>query len=370
MTTRFLQLLVPAILFTATIQAQTTRVSNLHIGLIYPVSSNGSLAKEYTNHCSFHAIAGVSGNEEGGTFAGFANLICNNAKGGQFAGFSNHIGGSARGAQIAGFMNYIRHQATGVQAAGFANYTGNAHGAQLAGFANISVDSAEVQLSGFISTTKYTKVQVSGFISAAKEVKGIQLAGFVNVAKHVDGSQVAGFINAAKTVKGVQVGVINVADSSEYPIGLVNIVKNGEMSIGVSMDETVTGLLTFRSGGKHLYGILGIGLNMKHAAVLHALEGGLGLHVPLTKHLRVNMEGTVLALTDFEVGRYLRSSYRLLPAISVGQIELFAGPSVNCVTLSHTKGQNLVNSYAYERKRYQNFTGVYFGGMAGVQFRL
>jgi len=181
---------------------------------------------------------------------------------------------------------------------------------------------------------------------------------------------VAGFINAAKTVKGVQVGVINIADSSEYPIGLVNIVKNGEMSIGVSIDETVTGLVSFRSGGKHLYGILGIGLNMKHAEVLHALEGGLGLHVPVTKHFRVNMEGTVLALTDFEVGRYLRSSYRLLPALSIGRIELFAGPSINCVTLSHTKGQNLVNTYAYERKRYQNFTGVYFGGIAGIQFRL
>lgn len=348
--------MIPVLLLATTLQAQSSSHANFHVGLVYPISSNGKLAADYTNHCSFHAIAGVSDNEDGVAFSGFANIIRHNARGAQFAGFSNHIQGKAKGAQFAGFLNDIRKQATGLQAAGFANVTGNSDGLQLAGFANISRKQANVQASGFINITPVARVQLAGFMNQARDVNGTQVAGFINVAKKVRGVQVAGFIN--------------IADSSEYPIGLVNIVKNGEMSIGLTMDETLTGLVSFRSGGKYLYGILGVGMNVKQAKVLQALEGGLGLHVPVSKHFRVNMEGTLLVLTDFTVGQYLRSSYRVLPAVRAGRFELFAGPTFNCVTLSHTKGANLVSNYAYGRKRFQNFTGLYFGGMAGIQFLL
>jgi hypothetical protein len=32
-------------------------------------------------------------------------------------------------------------------------------------------------------------------------------------------------------------GFINIADSCDYPIGLVNIIKNGDAAIGASIDE-------------------------------------------------------------------------------------------------------------------------------------
>lgn len=349
-------LLALVLQMTTALQAQSSHNAGFHIGLLYPISSNGRLATEYTNHCSFHAIAGVSGNEDGITFSGFANIIRHDARGAQFAGFSNHVQGEAKGAQFAGFLNDIRYQATGVQAAGFANITGSSRGLQLAGFANISRKQAYVQAGGFINLTSVARVQLAGFMNQARDVQGAQVAGFINVAKKVTGVQVAGFIN--------------IADSSEYPIGLINIVRNGERSLGLTMDETLTSLVTFRSGGKHLYGILGAGMNVKQAKVLQAVEGGLGLHVPVSGHFRINMEGTMLILTDFTVGHYFRSSYRILPSVRAGRFELFAGPTFNCVTLSHAKGVNLVSNYAYERKRFRNFTGLYFGGMAGIQFLL
>ena len=76
----------------------------------------------------------------------------------------------------------------------------------------------------------------------------------------IKGSQIAGFMNIARKVKGVQIaGFINIADSSATPIGLINIIRNGEKSISISADETLTWLLSFRSGGKILYGIVGGG---------------------------------------------------------------------------------------------------------------
>lgn len=370
MTTKFLPLLI-AILFSGNILSAQTKIRAFHVGFIYPVSSNGLEAREYINHCSFHAIAGLSGGEEGVAISGLANVIRNDACGGQFAGFSNHIGGNANGGQFAGFMNYVRGRADGIQAAGFANLTGSATGIQLAGFTNVSAGNTDVQCSGFVSVAQTAHTQLSGFANVAKDIDGIQCAGFVNVARDVAGSQIAGFINTAKTVKGVQLsGFINIADSCDYPIGLINIVKNGERAIGISMDETQTGLVSFRSGGKRLYGILGVGANTKEKDPLYALEAGLGIHIPVVKRFRINMEITALALTDFEVGNYLRSSYRLLPALSIGKLEVFAGPTINCVNLSYAKGFNLVNGYTYEHRDRQYFTGIYFGGIAGVQLRL
>jgi hypothetical protein len=77
----------------------------IHVGFIYPLSTNGTNAPLDTNNFSIHLIAGVSAAERGLTFAGLSNFIRKDAVGSQFAGFSNHIGGSATGTQFAGFAN-------------------------------------------------------------------------------------------------------------------------------------------------------------------------------------------------------------------------------------------------------------------------
>ena len=355
MTTRYFTLLLLSILYTGAAFAQTRKAA-LHIGLVYPVSSNGTLANEYTNRFSFHAIGGVSRSERAFTLSGFANAVKDSAAGVQIAGFANFIGGSAHDVQLAGFMNYTKGDVRGTQVAGFTNFSRSTKGLQLAGFMNAAVNRADVQLAGFMNLTQEARVQT---------------AGFINIAREVHGAQIAGFMNMARKVKGVQVGFINIADSSDYPVGVINIVKNGEKAIGVTVDETLTTLATFRSGGKRLYGIIGTGINLREDNTLYALETGIGWHIPVSRIFRINAEGVLLTLTDFEKGSYMKSSLRVLPAVRLGRFELFAGPSFNCVNISRNTGKSLISDYTWEHKsRRGDFTGLYFGGVGGIQFML
>lgn len=72
--------------------AQSNTSEKIHIGLVYPLSSNGTHAPLDTNKLSFHLLAGVSSVETGFSFAGFSNIIRNEARGTQIAMFSNHVG--------------------------------------------------------------------------------------------------------------------------------------------------------------------------------------------------------------------------------------------------------------------------------------
>src|ERR1700743_1835297 len=114
-------------------RAQAPKRSIVHIGLVYPISTNGLQAAQFSNPISVHAIAGLSKDETGLAVAGFALLVKD----------------SATGVQLSGFLNAIGKKATGLQAAGFLNLTGSSEGLSLAGFANISRDSAGEQVAGF-----------------------------------------------------------------------------------------------------------------------------------------------------------------------------------------------------------------------------
>lgn len=331
-----------ALCCSAVLLAQTGKTSNAHVGLIYPISSNGGAAGQYTNRFSLHLIAGVSKAETGAIFSGVSSIIKDSAHGLQAAGFSNHIGNSAQGAQLAGFMNQTKHNVTGVQAAGFLNLAGSISGVQAAGFANL----------------------VSG------NSQGIQASGFLNKAQDI-GSQFSGFLNKAKKVKGVQVGFINIADSNAHPIGVVNIIKNGEKSIGVSVDETLTALISFRSGGRVLYGILGVGYNFDKRQNLYAFEAGIGAHWRFSERARLNAELVNLFLDDFKKGDYNRTSLRLLPAVKLGKaVEIFAGPTFNFIDFSDGKGSHLTPHYLWSKTSGNHFYALYFGATGGIQVNL
>ena len=314
-----------------------------HIGFIYPISNHGSLAKEYTNSFSFHALAGVSKSEKAFSLSGLTNVIVDSASGVQIAGLSNHIKNAANGVQIAGFVNTY----------------GSGNGLQLAGFTNIASDNVK-------------GIQLSGFFNKAGQTNGLQIAGFTNVAGNVTGAQVSGFVNVARKVKGVQIsGFVNIADSSDYPIGIINIVKNGEKTIGISVDETQTTLLSFRSGGRVLYGILAAGYNFKNEKAVYAIEAGMGAHIPITKVFRVNVEGVTLTLNDFKEDSYLRSSLRLLPVLRLYKgIELFAGPTFNYVYTNTAEGKALTRHAIWEKTQGDYLHSVYFGALGGIQFKL
>lgn len=316
--------------------------SAAHVGFIYPLSTNGTKAGEYTNRLSLHALAGLSYSEIGFVLSGFANVIRDDAQGIQIAGFTNIIQNNAAGVHVAGFTNIVKNNDTGVSVSGFLNTAGSFDGTQVAGFANI----------------------------VAHDSKGVQVAGFINTAENAD-NQVAGFINVAKKVKGVQVaGFVNIADSSDYPIGFLNFIKDGEKSISVTIDETLTGLVSFRSGGRVLYSIVGIGYNFRSDnKSLYGFEAGFGAHIPIKKSLRINTEVTSLTLSDFKDGEYFKSSLRLFPAYRFSQhFELFGGPTINYVNYSKQKGKGLMDHYLWSDRNRSDFQGVYIGFTGGLQY--
>ncbi|GGM84984.1 hypothetical protein GCM10010967_16160 [Dyadobacter beijingensis] len=357
-TSRLFIISILLIAFSTRVFAQRDSTAIVHFGFIYPISSNGKQAASITNRFSLHVIAGLSKAETGASIAGVANVVKQNVSGVQMAGVANVIGGSASGAQLAGVANVTRGGAAGAQLAGFANIAGaEARGAQVAGFLNLADASGAAQVAGFANI-------------ARKNAKGAQVAGFLNRAEEAN-AQIAGFANVAKKVKGIQLaGFINIADSSDYPIALFNFIKNGEKSVAVTIDETMTGIVSFRSGGRVLYGIAGVGYNLKdNPEPMYAAEGGLGAHIALARSFRLNLEAVSHTLTDFDGGSYFKNSLRVLPALKFAdRFEAFAGPTLNYVSYGREHDYDFVKHYIWKNNTSKDFQGLFVGFNAGVQF--
>jgi len=375
--TPILKTAIAALLLTQAFKssAQLPKLDKVHIGIVYPLSTNGTNAPADTNHFSLHLIAGVSAEEKGLVFAGLSNFIKHDLTGLAFSGFSNHIGNKATGLLFAGFLNTYR-DARGLQFAGFSNVaTGNAESAQFAGLFNLAKEVKGAQFAGFANVAKDVQgTQVSGFTNVAKDVQGSQISGFTNVAEDVSGSQIGGFANVARKVKGIQLAAfINVADSSDHPIGIINIIRNGEKSIGLSIDETQTTFLSFRSGGKKLYGIIGAGYNFKDIDdEMYAFEAGLGAHFFLSNSLRLNTEIAIIYIDNFRTGEYFKSSLRMFPALRLGKnVEIFGGPTLNFINTNTLWGETLVDNYLWKQESSSTrgyFHGLYIGYAGGLHF--
>lgn len=238
--------------------SDTLRTAVFQFSLCPRVGTNGSMERMYANHFSINLTVGLSGGERGVAVAGFSNVVRCEAVGVQVAGVSNHMGTDACGLVVGGLVNTVRGVSKGVMVAGAANH--------------------------------------------ADEVRGVQLAGLYNVAGRV---------------RGLQVGLVNVARSSDWTLGLVNVVHDGEMSLGLQYASTGSALLAFRSGGRHLYGLLGAGYN--HS--LDATEAifGVGVRVWATSWLNVRNELTASSLYGRSDDSMLRAGYVLMPVFRLGR---------------------------------------------------
>lgn len=361
--------------------------SNAHIGLVYPLSTNWVDAMNYKNRFSVHILAGVSAAEDAFCASGVANIIKYNGNGLVAAGVANVILENAKGFQAAGYVNYIGKEARGLQGAGFANITGSSIGFQAGGFANVNMNKMRgLQAAGFLNYSKQVDgfqaggfanvadkvegAQVAGFGNVAKDVKGAQVSGYFNVAKKVN-TQVSGFLNIAGEVKGVQVsGFMNIADSCDFPVGFINISRKGEKFIGVTIDDNATTMVAFRSGGKYLYGIVGMGANFKYDnEPLYAVEAGIGGHIPIAKSFRINAEVSTTTLTDFWTTVQLTSSLRVLPAVKLGKrLELFGGPTFNYESSDSYFYPQQRSYNLWENNKWGYYQSIYIGAMAGLHF--
>lgn len=325
------------------VHAQNNNHPHTNIGLVYPLSSNGKNAPRDTNNFSLNLLAGVSAAERGVTIAGLSNIIRQDAKGLQVAGLTNHVGENANGTLVAGLLNSYSG-GKGVAVAGLTNISSNGNG-----------------------------TQVSGVLNKGGNIASLQISGLANIARNVKGLQAAGFLNVAKKVSGLQLGFINVADSASTQIGIINFSKNGEQALGLTIDENRTLMLTYRTGGKTIYGIIGTGYNFKNKKDKYAFEAGLGAHLIKTKSFGLNAELASGGIQSFKSGEYFKSSFRLMPAFKITpSIEFFGGPSVNYMNTNTDDGRKLTKNFisSWTRNDGRDLYGFFFGYTAGVKVSL
>ncbi len=283
-----------------------------HFSFIPPLSSNGINASQYTNGASFSILAGMSANERNFTFASISNVIANEARGLQFAGISNYIGKQGQGVAFAGMTNI----------------------------------------------TKGT-------------YKGVQFAGLLNTSKDITGLQFAGLLNIAGKVRGVQfAGLLNIAEESDCPIGLVNIVKRGEMGIALTYDILGNGIVSFRSGGKYTYGIIGFGYNHKLSGDNKTVaEAGYGVHIPCYSWFQINNEFKVTSTATSDKP-FLNASYSLLPSFKIKKhYNIFGGASLNYSTTTEMDNQTLFPQNNLWKKHTDNrLQQLFIGYLVGIQY--
>jgi hypothetical protein len=304
-----------------------------HLGIVYPLSSNGIDAPRIKNRFSLHLFGGVSAGELGICLSGFGHITRGELRGIQMSGFGSVVGEQGKGLLLSGFGN-VSGAMQGIQGAGFGNVSGNTKGIQTSGFGNVSGVMQGVQVAGFGNISGSAKgIQSAGFINIADSIRGMQVAGFLNMAGNAHALQVAGFMNIADKVEGMQIaGFMNIADSSDYPIGIINIIKKGEMYIQAGIDELGSTILDFRSGGKYTYGFIGIGINPWIRDLTYfAGHAGIGYKQNFGSNIALRLEVLSSNIQSFQNRDGInKSAARALfdYRIASGKLYIYAGPSI------------------------------------------
>ena len=360
-------------------------------------------------------LVGVSKSKKSLALGGLANIVREKAYGLQIGGLYNHFGmggglavggllnttgGSYYGVQVGGLANIVREKAYGLQIGGLCNHAGmggglavggllnttsaSYYGVQVGGLGNISKDVAGLQVGGLFNATKnFYGLQIAGVMNATQDsyglqlagveniargnVHGLQLAGVTNVAKDVYGLQFAGVVNIAKEVRGVQfASILNIAERSDFPIGLINIIRNGEKGVAFTYDILGNSMVAFRSGGRYAYGILGVGYNQYLTEKIVA-EAGYGIHIPLCRRLQVNNELKATAPINTSSTNF---SYLLSPSVTLWKhFNLFGGPNINFFMSDTAEPVRLLPKHTlWDKKSGEGARCLYIGYQAGVQY--
>lgn len=347
----------------------------VQINFGFPLSTiNVKKAKEYTNAFSINLLVGISKNERSLALAGISNVIANDATGLQIASVSNYIGNAGYGIAVAGVTNINKGSYNGIQVSGVYNYSGSGNGIAVAGVANMSKGSYNgIQASGVYNYSgSGNGIAVAGVANTSKDSYiGLQLSGVTNIAGDVKGLQFAAVANIAKKVKGVQFAtILNVAEESDFPIAFINIIKNGKMGVALSYDMLNNTMLSFRSGGKYTYGILGVGYNnLVNDGSKVVAEAGYGIHIPINDWIEINNEfkATSVGFSNDKV--CYNASYLLAPSFTfLNHYNVFGGASFNYLNTNYVNSNDLMpNNYFWSKDGNYN-QRMYIGYQIGLQY--
>ncbi|MFC4872061.1 hypothetical protein [Negadavirga shengliensis] len=336
------------------------------------LSSQGMFSSQMINKFSLNLLGGYTAGVDGFEAAGIFNINQRDVRYFQMAGIFNMVGGEVNGFQVAGIFNSVYKNVSGFQVAGLHNHTrGRARGLQVAGLYNRTDSTANHQIAGLINKAKGTTgFQIAGLANLARNhANGLQLAGLFNHTKGTAHHQMAGLFNKAGHVKGSQFGLVNIAESSDNPIGLVNFVKNGKKSLALGTDESRFAHLTLRSGGRKFYGLLGTAYFPGQTEAPLALEAGFGLHLLETRAYTMDLELVIRVATDFRNVSNHTNSFKYLHGFNMGKnTRLFAGPTFNFTVLDPGQDISVPGMVFYERTNRHGTYGLYGGFIAGIQY--
>ncbi len=328
-----------------------------HVGIVYPLSSNGVAAADYVNKISINLFAGVERGLHGAAFAGLANVDVSFVDGAQFAGITNVNAGNLTGAQLAGITNVNAGTAQGLQMAGIANVNGDsAVAGQFAGIANVNAGShTGAQFAGITNVnTSFTEgAQLAGVVNiSAGRVTGMQAAGVANYTSEIQGTQLAAVLNVAGRVQGAQIGLLNVADTVDgVSIGFLSIVRHGYHRLELSGSEALHAQLAVKLGVQHFYNIFSVGYHFSESDVWNDQEPvwaygyGVGTEFNLGSTWRMNIDLTTFDVIEKEntlshKKLNLLNQLRLNFGAQFGRsFTLVFGPSFN-VMVSQLSGQD------------------------------
>jgi len=299
-------------------KAQEPVANNIHLGFVTPLSTQGKLAKHISPAFSLQALQGV-------------NL---NNKGMAIAGLCTRLYGSNRGLLVSGLVNRVNGSDKGLSVAGLYNGAENGRGIQVAGLHNQKAGNGLIQIAGLSNYSRYEVLQIGGIVNSSQYAH----------------TQVAGLINIARSVKGIQVaGLVNIADSSDYPIGILNFIKNGEQQIGIQVYDDASANVLLRTGGRKTYGIIGAGVGNEQKRRVLQMEAGVGYRIPLSHRLRINTEVVAISKTDFIFWKHTQSLRTLLGYKISPAIEITAGPALN--TYKYSDSKIFGDSYIWKSNR-------------------
>ena len=316
--------------------------SPFQLSLTPGLSTHGSLESQVVNNFSLNIIggstAGVDGTELGGVF----NVNQYDMQGMQVAGVLNVVGGNVHGLQMSGGGNVILHNFSGTQLGGIWN-------------------TADTLKKGF---------QAVGVVNRVNESNGTQIAGAMNISRGYAGSQIAGGINIANKVKGIQLaGLLNIADSSDYPIAVLNLIKKGHKQLSFQIDDSHFLSTQFRSGGRVLYSLIGIGAYVSQPDMRYATEFGLGAQ--LLNRRKFGLATELVQRMNFDDRMHMqdaqRFSLRIIPSWKMTKHwHIYAAPSFIYSEATASKTVSGVQWKAWESDRFKNT--FHAGGSIGLSY--
>ena len=368
-------ILIVSLLLSFNVFSQEDKFRPVQINFGFPLSTiNMKEAKSYTNAFSINLLVGISKNERSLSLSCLSNIVANDATGLQIAGISNHIGNKGYGIAVAGIANTAGFY-NGIQIGGISNFTKNSNiGLQIGGIVNYSGSTKGLMLGGIANITKDSNIglQIGGIVNYSGSAKGLMLGGISNISGDFTGFQFAGVMNVAKNVKGVQfASIINIADDSDFPIAFINIIKNGKMGVSLSYDILNNTVLSFRSGGKYTYGILGVGYNAKvNDGSKIMAEAGYGIHIPVNHLFEINNEFKATSVGFSNEKTCYNFAYLLAPSVTFwNHYNIFGGVSFNYLNSNYEDSNDLLpKKYLWSKDTNDNAQRMYIGYQIGLQY--